>query len=87
MSNTASQAAAVRMGFTKEGTIRLGQCLDAGKDAPVGYEGQTKVWRDEWQGSITCHDWDGSVRDKVDKLMERPVLPPTSVGKLSTDGL
>jgi len=82
MSNTASQAAAVRMGFTQEGTIRLGQSLDAGKDAPPDFEGQTKVWRDEWQGSMTCHDWDASVREKVDKLMERPVFPSRSVGKL-----
>ena len=81
MLTTASQAAATRMGFTQEGTIRLGQALDAGKDGPLEYEGQTKVWRDEWQGSITCHDWEASVREKVDRLMQRPVLS-TSAGKL-----
>jgi RimJ/RimL family protein N-acetyltransferase len=72
--NAASQAAASRMGFLQEGILRSNQQLDCNKLGEPDCSGQTTVWLSQWQGSITYDDWQESVKESVEKLMQRPML-------------
>jgi len=72
--NIASQAAASRMGFLQEGVLPSNQQLDCTKLEEPTRSGQTTVWLSQWQGSITYDDWQESVKEKVEKLMRRPIV-------------
>ncbi|ORY25657.1 acyl-CoA N-acyltransferase [Naematelia encephala] len=73
--NTKSQAAALRLGFKYEGVLRAQWVIPAGKEgARPGRQGVQKAdcpVRDNWWAAMTWEDWEGGVREHIDKLMSR----------------
>ncbi|ORY25917.1 hypothetical protein BCR39DRAFT_542512 [Naematelia encephala] len=72
--NDKSKSAALRLGFTHEGTLRAHRVLPLGKNgARDGREGEKQDLksRDSWLASVIWTEWEGGVRDHVDKLMAR----------------
>ncbi len=84
--NKPSQAAALRMGYTYEGTLRafvvlppnregaeseLATALELTTEGRPGVRGADRMQRDTWMASTTWQEWEGGVREHVDKLMAR----------------
>ncbi|WVW84805.1 hypothetical protein I302_106840 [Kwoniella bestiolae CBS 10118] len=73
--NVASQNAAKRLGYTHEGVLRCMRVLPPGKEG--AREGRQDVRqsdgqvRDDWYASVTWYEWEGGVREHVDRLMNR----------------
>ncbi|KAL7423019.1 hypothetical protein Q5752_002318 [Cryptotrichosporon argae] len=73
--NTASQAAARRLGYTHEGVLRGLKVLAPGKvgvrDGRPGVRLADHMQRDSWVASVMWYEWEESVRAHVDALMAR----------------
>ncbi|WWC70875.1 uncharacterized protein I206_104827 [Kwoniella pini CBS 10737] len=73
--NIPSQNAAKRLGYQHEGVLRCMRVLPPGKEGardgrPDVRQSDGKV-RDDWYASVTWYEWEESVRDHIDKLMNR----------------
>ncbi|GMK57360.1 hypothetical protein CspeluHIS016_0401940 [Cutaneotrichosporon spelunceum] len=73
--NKPSQSAALRLGYKYEGTLRAFVVLPPNREgAEKGRPGVRRadcMQRDTWMASVTWQDWEGGVREHVDKLMTR----------------
>jgi len=73
--NEASQNAARRLGYKPEGVLRAFKVLPEGKEGVrPGRKGDSHencASRDNWYSSVIWEDWEGGVRDHVDRLMAR----------------
>jgi len=71
--NLASVKVAEKMGFVIEGTMRWTWILPAGREGKKEREGdpRTAAGRDSVLLAICWDDWEGGVREHVDKLMEK----------------
>ncbi|WWC86175.1 uncharacterized protein L201_001048 [Kwoniella dendrophila CBS 6074] len=73
--NEKSKAASLRLGFTQDGVLRTHRVLPKGKQGiRPGRKGdrfEDQMTRDSWLASISWDQWEGGVRDHVDKLMAR----------------
>jgi len=70
--NQASIAAAKKLGFVEEGVMRWTWVLSAGKEGkPVDGRRKEGNGRDSTVLSITWEDWEGGVRETLQKRMDR----------------
>ncbi|KAK4687051.1 hypothetical protein P7C73_g3067, partial [Tremellales sp. Uapishka_1] len=73
--NMASQNAALRLGYKFEGVLRGVVVLPEGKkgvrEGRKGEQDEKQMTRDTWVASIQWEEWEGGVREHVDKLMAR----------------
>ncbi|KAK8865855.1 hypothetical protein IAR55_001003 [Kwoniella newhampshirensis] len=73
--NEKSKAAALRLGFSLDGILRAHRVLPKGREGVrPGRKGdylEDQMTRDSWLASISWDQWEGGVRDHVDKLMAR----------------
>jgi RimJ/RimL family protein N-acetyltransferase len=71
--NLASVKVAERMGFVREGTLRWSWVLPEGKEGKKSREGDpvSGLGRDSVLLAVCWDDWEGGVREHVDKLIEK----------------
>lgn len=76
--NQASPKAARRLGFLDEGVLRWEWVLPKGKEGLVGSEGvDGEGGRHVWVLAIGWDDWRGSVKEKLELLVAREIVPRT----------
>jgi RimJ/RimL family protein N-acetyltransferase len=75
--NLASVKVAERMGFVREGILRWSWVLPEGKEGKKSREGDPSsgLGRDSVLLAVCWDDWEGGVREHVDKLIEKVVNP------------
>ncbi|ORX37319.1 acyl-CoA N-acyltransferase [Kockovaella imperatae] len=71
--NLKSQAAALRLGYKHEGIIRAQRVLLEGWQGsrPGRPPHEKNQARDSWLASVIWEEWEGGVREHIDKLMAR----------------
>ncbi|KLO17218.1 acyl-CoA N-acyltransferase [Schizopora paradoxa] len=73
--NAPSVAAAERLGFKREGTLRWHWTLPEGKEGKATREGDplgpSRLGRDNVFLSICCDDWESGTKERVRSLMDR----------------
>ena len=74
VTNLASVKVAERMGFLHEGTMRWVMVLSEGKEGNKSREGDhliTRPGRDSILLAVCWDDWEGGVREHVDRLIDK----------------